>query len=182
MTAVSVGHALLGLLATGERHGYDLKRQYDLRFPAAKPLAAAQVYSTLERLRRDGLVRTTTTERVAGPDRTAFTLTEPGSAELHGWLREVVVPAEFVANPLAVKITLALLVCDERVAADFLRRQRAAHLARMRELTAVKTDHLTPLTGVLAADYAINHLDADLRWIDTALARVERLHKELGAS
>jgi len=176
---VSVGHALLGLLAAGERHGYDLKRQYDLRFPAARPLATAQVYSTLERLRRDGLVRTTTTSRVAGPDRTAFTLTEPGTAVLHGWLREVVVPAEFVSNPLAVKVTLALLVCDERVAADFLRRQREAHLTRMRELTRTKTDPAIALSGVLGADYAINHLDADLRWIDTALARVDRLREEL---
>lgn len=176
---MSVAHVLLGLLATGERHGYDLKRQYDLRFPAAKPLAAAQVYSTLERLQRDGLVRTAATERVAGPDRTTFAVTDPGRDELQRWLHEVSAPSEFVSNPLATKVTVALLAADQPTATDFLRRQRAAHLTRMREHTMVKTDPSTPLALVLAADYAISHLDADLRWIDTALQRVAHLSEEM---
>lgn len=176
---MSVGHALLGLLATGERHGYDLKRQYEVRFPAAKPLAPAQVYATLERLLRDGLVAAAGTERVGGPDRTVFAVTDPGRSELDRWLSEVEVPSEYVANLLSMKITLALLVADESIAADFLRRQREAHLSRMREHTRVKTDPEADLLRVVAADYAINHLDADLRWIDTTLQRVSQLAKEL---
>lgn len=53
---MSTGHVLLGLLADGERHGYELKREHDTRFPAARPLAFGQVYATLERLRKRGLV------------------------------------------------------------------------------------------------------------------------------
>ena len=179
---MSAGHALLGLLTEGERHGYDLRRQYLRRFPAAKPLAAAQIYATLDRLLRDGLVAAGATERVGGPDRTVFAVTAQGRAELERWLSEVEVPSEYVVNLLSMKVTLALLVADQRAAADFLRRQREAHLARMREYTRVKTDPDADVLRVIAADYAINHLDADLRWIDTTLQRVNRLAKELGSS
>lgn len=178
MQLVSVPHALLGLLATGERHGYDLRRQYGRRFPAARPLAAAQVYATLERLQRDGLVRPGDAERGGGPERTPYTLTATGRTALRDWLREVVAPAEFVANPLAVKVTVALLLGERDTAQEFLRRQRAAHLARMRELTAAKVDPAATPSAVLAADFAVHHLDADLRWMETATARVARLAAE----
>lgn len=176
---MSLGHVLLGLLAQGERHGYDLKRQHDARFPSARPLAAAQVYATLDRLRRDGLVSPRAVERTGGPDRRSYAVTATGRAELHHWLGEVEAPAPFVVNPLATKVTLALLVTDAATAADYLRRQRAAHLTRMRAYTRVKTAPDTSLAGVLAADYALDHLDADLRWIDTALDRVSALSEEM---
>ncbi len=176
---MSAGHALLGLLAEGKRHGYDLRRQYQRRFPAAKPLAAAQIYTTLDRLVRDGFVVAGATERVGGPDRTVFAVTVSGRVELQRWLSQVEPPSEFVANLLSMKVTLALLVADEDVAADFLSRQRAAHLARMREYTKVKSDPDTDLLRVIAADYAINHLDADLRWIETTLHRVTQLAEEI---
>ena len=106
-------------------------------------------------------------------------MTPAGRHELEAWLAEVEAPTPFVSNPLAVKVTLALLVAGDDAAAGYLQRQRAAHRERMREYTRVKTDPDTSLAGVLAADYALNHLDADLRWIDTALARVASLSEEL---
>lgn len=169
---MTVGHVLMGLLAPGDRHGYDLKRQHDERFPAARPIAPGVVYGALERLRRDGLVAAGDPTRAGGPDRTAFGLTGAGRAELHRWLTDVEPPGPHVTNPLAVKVTLLLLTAGEDAVRDQLGRQRAAHLAAMRVHTRVKNDPATPLPRVLAADYAINHLDADLRWIDTALARV----------
>ena len=53
---VSIAPALLGLLQTGPRHGYDLKRAYDERFGQDRPLAYGQVYATLARLLKNGLV------------------------------------------------------------------------------------------------------------------------------
>ena len=175
---MSFGHVLLGLLADGERHGYDLKRQYTIRFPAARPLAAAQIYAALERLVRDGFVVPAGRERVSGPDRTSYAVTPTGRAELDRWLADVEPPGPFVSNPLAIKVTLALLVADADTAASYLNRQRAAHLEQMREHTRAKTEPGAPIAAVLAADYALNHLNADLRWIDTALARVAALAEE----
>ncbi len=176
---MSTGHVLLGLLADGERHGYELKREHDARFPAARPLAFGQVYATLERLRKRGLVDAESGVKAAGPQRTPYTLTDAGRAELDRWLAEVEAPSPFVSNPLSVKVTLALLTADEALAQDYLRRQRDAHLRRMREYTRLKSDDATSLVEVLAADYALTHLDADLRWIDAAMDRVADLDKEI---
>ena len=165
----------MGLLVAGDRHGYDLKKEHDERFAGARPLAFGQVYATLERLTKKGHIEAVEIERVDGPDRTVYRLTDAGRADLAAWVTEVEPPAPFVANPLATKATIAFLVGDADQASDYLRNQRQAHLDRMREYTRVKTDPSTPMPEVLAADYAIAHLDADLRWLDTALDRITAL-------
>ena len=177
---VSTAHVVLGLLARGRQHGYDLKRDHDARFPRARPLAYGQVYATLDRLARDGLVTATAAGRDGGPDRTSYALTEHGRHALTDWLDQVEPPVPYVANALFTKVVVALLV-DGSAATPraYLRRQRAAHLTRMREFTAVKTAPDAPIADVLAADYALAHLDADLRWIDRALERVSTLRVEL---
>jgi hypothetical protein len=77
---MSIPHVLLGLLLAGKKHGYELKREYDGRFPLAKPLAFGQVYSTLERPRCDHLVTTAGVGRASGPDRTYFAITSTAVA------------------------------------------------------------------------------------------------------
>ena len=181
---MSTPQVLLALLATGARHGYDLKRAYDVRFPQARPLAYGQVYSTLERLTRDGLAEEAGVERVDGPDRTVFTITDAGRTALRQWLDVVEPPAPHVTNALFLKVVAALLV-DEAPGAEgglavaFLRAQRRAHLARMRDFTAVKTAEEVSVGELLAADYALAHLDADLRWIDLTLSRMAALRQEV---
>jgi DNA-binding PadR family transcriptional regulator len=165
----------MGLLVAGDRHGYDLKKAHDERFAGARPLAFGQVYATLERLEKKGHIEAVSVERVDGPDRTVYRLTDAGRVELEAWVSEVEPPAPFVANPLATKATIAFLVGDRDQASRYLSSQREAHLERMREYTRMKTDPSTPMPEVLAADYAIAHLDADLRWLDTALARITAL-------
>jgi DNA-binding PadR family transcriptional regulator len=176
---VTTPHVVLGLLAGGVRHGYELKKAHDGCFPTARPLAFGQVYATLDRLVAKGFVRAVATERVDGPDRTVFDLTDAGRAELQAWLAEVEEPAPFVTNPLAVKATIALLAADADSARGYLRRQRAAHLERMRHYTRIKSDPAQPVAVVLGADYALAHLDADLRWLDVALDRVTALDQEV---
>ena len=178
---MSLDHVLIGLLSGGQRHGYDLRRQYLTRFPAAKPIAAAQIYATLDRLVRDGWVEPAAREQEGGPERLTYALTDTGRSELRRWLGEVEEPAPFVSNPLSVKVTIALVAADEQTAQQYLARQRAAHLSRMRALTRLKVDGTSSLEQVLAADYALDHLDADLRWIDTAVDRVAALAKEIKA-
>ena len=173
---MSTGHVLMGLLATGDLHGYDLKREHDEVFAGAKPLAFGQVYATLERLQKRQHVQPVEVARVDGPDRTVFALTADGRLELDRWLGDVESPAPHVNNPLAVKATIALLVGDRDQATRYLSEQRAAHLDRMRHYTKRKTDPAATLPEVLAADYALVHLDADLQWLDLALDRITALH------
>ncbi|QKW11581.1 PadR family transcriptional regulator [Verrucosispora sp. NA02020] len=176
---MSTPHVLLGLLATGTMHGYELKRAYDERLPQARPLAFGQVYATINRLLRDGLVVPAGQERLAGPDRTAYALTDEGRAALDQWLGSVEPPMPHVNSALFAKVVVALLDADADRARTYLVAQRRAHTDRLRELTALKTAPEATVDDVVAADYAIAHLDADLRWLRTTLERVADWHREV---
>jgi DNA-binding PadR family transcriptional regulator len=172
---MSVSYALLGLLEQRPSHGYDLKRSYDAYFGHDRPLPYGQVYATLSRLARDGRVEAGGQEPGAGPERKLYAITEEGEADLQAWLGRPEAPEPHLQTVLAVKVILALLL--GRPAERYLDTQRAAHLARMRELTAVRRD--APLVDALLADHAIFHLEADLRWIELTTARLDRLKEEL---
>jgi DNA-binding PadR family transcriptional regulator len=176
---MSTAHVLLGLLAAGPRHGYDLKRAHDDHLPRAKPLAYGQVYATLGRLQRDGYVAESGQDREAGPDRTSYELTDEGRRHLDAWLSAVEPPAPYVTSEIFSKVVVALLAADNDRARDYLVAQRAAHLSRMRELTTAKSAPGAVIGDVIAADYAVGHLDADLRWLETTLQRVAALEKEV---
>ncbi len=176
---MSTPYVLLGLLTGGPHHGYELKHAHDAALPKAKPLAFGQVYATLARLERDGLVVKAGSERDGGPERTTFALTNSGRAALAGWLAEVEPAAPHVTSALLAKVVVALLTAGEEVARDYLIRQRQTHTTRMRELTRVKTDPASSVGDLVAADYALVHLDADLRWLETTLGRVAELHQEV---
>lgn len=159
----------MGVLADGPAHGYDIKRAHDDRFPGAKPLAYGQVYSALSRLERDGLVEVAATEQAAGPERTSYALTRAGREELDSWLAHVEQPGPYAADDLVRKVVTALRLGAD--AAGFLARQREAHLARMGELLAQQRQ-ADRVDARIAIDHTISHLDADLRWLETAAARV----------
>ncbi len=174
---MSIGHTLLGLLEGGPRHGYDLKRTYDERFGQDKPLPYGQVYSTLSRLLRNGLVEVTGVESGDGPDRKRYAITDTGVTDLTGWLGTAEPPASYLHNVLYTKVVLALL--SGRSAADVLDVQRAEHLRVMRELTRRKADG--DLADALICDHALFHLEADLRWLELTTARLADLEGEVRA-
>src|SRR5258705_13531932 len=101
---MSTPYVLLGLLAGGARHGYELKRAHDARLPQAKPLAYGQVYSTLGRLERDGYVVPVAQEQEAGPERTSFEITDLGREHLVQWLDGGEPPMPYVTNTLVAKV------------------------------------------------------------------------------
>jgi DNA-binding PadR family transcriptional regulator len=172
---MTVPLALLGLLEREPSHGYDLKRDYDTYFGREKPLAFGQVYATLARLTRDGLVVAAEAEPGAGPDRKRYVITEQGVTEVETWLAEPVPPEPHLQTVLFVKVVLALM--SGRPAEPYLDAQRAAHLQRMRELTDQRRTGTT--VDSLLADYGLFHLEADLRWIDLTAARLDALAAEV---
>lgn len=173
---MTTGHVLMGLLRRGQQHGYDLKRRHDALFPAARPMAFGQVYAALGRLVDKEWLRVAGTAQDAGPERTLFELTDEGRAELDRWVAEADGPGEHIANPLASKLTVSLLVGGRAGAEAYLRAQRAAHLDRMRELTRARREE-SDLATTLAADYALSHLDADVRWMEEAHQRLDEMEK-----
>ena len=172
---MSVAHTLLGLLEDEPKHGYDLKREFDERFGPARELAFGQVYATLSRLLKNGLVVVDAIEAGDGPERKRYAITELGVTDLEEWLGTPERPEPQLQSVLFSKVVIALL--SGRPATDILDRQRTAHLQRMRELTAQKTGG--DLSATLIADYALFHLEADLRWLELTAARLDDLQKEM---
>lgn len=165
---MAAAEVVLAVLHRGPAHGYDVKRDYDAWFPDARPLAFGQVYATLSRLQRDGHVEVVEVRSEGGPERTVYALTDSGQQHLVRWLREPVTTNGTGADELVRKTVAALRTGGD--AGAFLAGQRAAHLRRMRELTD-KPVGADPAAR-LARDHVVAHLDADLRWLDTAAARV----------
>ena len=175
VVGMSVAHTLLGLLESGPRHGYELKRTYDSRFGQSKPLPYGQVYSTLSRLLRDGLVEVAGVENGDGPDRKRYAITAAGITDIDSWLQTPEKPEPYLQNTLFTKVVLALL--SGRSATEVLDTQRTAHLTAMRELTRRKT--AGDLADALICDHALFHLEADLRWLELTAARLDALAGEV---
>jgi len=166
---MSVPLTLLGLLEREPSHGYELKRDYDMFFGRGKPLSFGQVYATLSRLARDGKAIAGPAEHGEGPERRRYIITELGTADVEKWLAEPAEPEPHLQSVLFAKVVLALML--DRPAARYLDAQRARHLARMRELTELIQSG--GALDTLLADYGLYHLEADLRWIDHAAARLD---------
>ena len=168
---------LLGLLSVEPSYGYDLKHRYDRFFGERKPLAFGQVYATLARMIRDGLIHAVGEEAGGGPDRKRYEITAAGTQRVLAWMFTPDVPSETLQSNLFAKTVVALLVDDD--AERLLDLQRAEHMSRMRELTRAKQG--ADLLRVLMFDHALFHIEADLRWMDLTAARLTQLKKELTA-
>lgn len=175
---MTVARTLLGLLETEPAHGYTLKHRYDLHFARVKPLPFGQVYASLARFERDGLAVVTGTQPGSGPQRTTYAITPEGVTAVEQWLCEPEEPTTFAGSVLFTKTVLALL--SGRPAADVLDAQRVVHLARMRELTGARGT--AEPAELLAITYELNHLDADLRWLEEAGQQLPRLATNLKAA
>ena len=173
---MTVSRTLLGLLNAGSTHGYELKRAHDTLFPGDRPLAYGQVYATLARLLRNGLVSADGAEAGDGPDRKRYSITDAGVTDLDAWLSTPEKPAEYLQNTLYTKVVLALM--SHRSAGQILDAQRAEHLTAMREFNRRK--RAGDLADQLICDHALFHLEADLRWLDLTADRLADLADSLG--
>ena len=173
---MTVAHTLLGLLEAGPRHGYDLKRSYDERFGHDRPLHYGQVYSTLARLLKNGLVEVEA-EPGAGPERKKYAITDAGVSDVAGWLAVPEKPEPYLQSTLYTKVVLALLTGYD--ANDVLDTQRSEHLRLMRELT--RRRDVGDLADQLVCDHALFHLEADLRWLELTAARMQQLATQVRA-
>ncbi|MEU4116715.1 PadR family transcriptional regulator [Kitasatospora sp. NPDC028055] len=172
---MALGQMLLGLLEDQPRHGYDIKRLYDDHFGRDRALHYGQVYATLSRLLKNGLVVVEGVEAGGGPDRKRYAITDAGVTDLAGWLARPEDPQPYLQSTLYHKVVLAILT--GRSATEVLDVQRAEHLRTMRELTRRKLGG--DLTDELICDHALFHLEADLRWLELTAARLDDLTTRL---
>ncbi|QAY64628.1 PadR family transcriptional regulator [Xylanimonas allomyrinae] len=174
---MTVPMALLALLDEGPTHGFDLKRRYDALLGHERELKYGQVYSTLQRLERDGLADGVGLEAGGGGDRKVYAITAHGITELDQWLAT---PEPATGRPAEVFTRVVLALVSGRDADQVLDAHRRAYLDRMRVLTARRHDG--DVVDRLAGDYEIAHLEADLRWIELASVRLTTIAAQVRAA
>ncbi|TNC47358.1 PadR family transcriptional regulator [Mumia zhuanghuii] len=172
---MSTSESLLALLEPEPAYGYTLKHQYDRWFGRKRPLAFGQVYSTLSRLERNGLVHQSLVEAGQGPERRLYEITPDGVTAIDSWVGTPQTPDLFATSTLYARLTVALL--SGRDATQVLAGQREVHLGRMRELQALRRAASGP--ELLAVTYELAHLDADLKWIEQSGARLGGMAADL---
>jgi DNA-binding PadR family transcriptional regulator len=169
---MSVRHALLALLSEGPKYGLQLREEFEARTGEVWPLNVGQVYTTLGRLERDGLVESDGTGD-DGPQK-RFRITADGEQELATWLRT---PPDLASPPrddLVMKVLVALRVPGTDVQ-QVIQVHRRYLVQLMQQWTRIKEDEGESDLGlVLVVDAELFRLDAVIRWLDTADGRLKR--------
>jgi len=165
-------HAVLTLLADGPSHGYELKARFEEAIgPQWGGLNIGHLYQILDRLVRDDLVTRSEVAQSDRPDKTTYTLTSAGAAELRDWAHEPWVRTSGHRDELFLKLLGAA-----RLGPDALTRlvsgQRRAYLADLRGLTTLRRDHAADPLRSLLIDAALARTKADLEIIDAAETRL----------
>lgn len=177
---MSVKHGLLAVLDRGPCYGYQLKREFELRTGGSWPVNVAQVYSTVDRLERDGLLIALDE---AGVDQRRFSITDAGRAEVARWLEEPIVERPGASrNELATKLALALTLPGVDVG-RIIGAQRRATVSQLQELNRLKRTPAQALdrdsfSWELVVDSLIFTTEAQVRWLDQLEAKMSRLAKE----
>ena len=169
---MSVRHALLALLAEGPKYGLQLREEFVERTGEVWPLNVGQVYTTLQRLERDGLVESDDGAD-EGPQK-AFRITDSGSAELDSWLRT---PPDLSMPPrdeLVLKVLVAVRLPGADVQA-LIQVHRRYLVELMQQWTKLKQSEAEQdLAFGLAVDAELFRLDSVVRWLDAADGRLKR--------
>jgi DNA-binding PadR family transcriptional regulator len=163
---------VLGLLDAEPRYGYELKSVFEGFLGGTWPLNIGQVYTTLTRLEREGLVQAQVVPQDQAPDRKVYALTEAGRLELERWATEPDRGPMRLRDELFMKVAVRSLT-EGAAAAEIIHAQRAAHLDSLAELGRLQHDPgLHPATALLL-EGAMLRLEADLRWLDVAESRLK---------
>lgn len=175
----SVQNAVLALLLQRPRHGYELRDLFEAALGGHWDLNSGQIYSSLERLARDGLVVQEGVERAGGPDKRLWALTRAGRDELASWF-ESPVPRDYrLRDEFYLKLMLALIT-QPASARQTLVVQRRELFRELHDLTT-RRNLLNPkqqLARILLLDSAIMHTEAELRWLDIVEARLDDIREQ----
>jgi DNA-binding PadR family transcriptional regulator len=169
---MSVRHALLALLSEGPKYGLQLREEFVARTGDVWPLNVGQVYTTLQRLERDGLIESDD-EAEPGPHK-GFRITTEGTEELAGWLHS---PSDLSVPPrdeMVIKVLVAVQVPGTDVH-DVIQVHRRHLVELMQEWTRIKEEEAEYDLGLaLVVDAELFRLDSVIRWLDAADGRLKR--------
>lgn len=203
---MSIRQAMLAILEQGPMYGYQLRAEFEQRTGETWPLNIGQVYTTLTRLERDGLVEVVASEAEAatgrkvaghggvgeplGPDRThvSYRATEAGRSEVSEWFATPVPRSQPARDELAIKLAIAVTLPGVDVG-TIIQRQRSATMTALQDYTRLKRSGraATPtvpedLAWSLVLDSLVFDAEAEVRWLDHCESRLRRAAAEQKAA
>ncbi len=175
---MSIRYGLLALLESGPRYGSQLRAEFESRTGATWPLNIGQVYTTLGRLERDGLI-------VPDGDRDSkqqlYAITDAGREELRDWYERPVDRTQPSRDELAIKLAMAVGTHGVDIA-GIIQRQRRHTLKAMQDYTRLKaralaagTETQDEIAWLLVLEQLIFQAEAEARWLDHCEARLVRI-------
>jgi DNA-binding PadR family transcriptional regulator len=173
---MSIRQGILAMLADGPRHGYQLRVDFEERTGSTWPLNIGQVYTTLSRLERDGLV-----VALDGAEETQkrYGLTDLGHAELAAWFATPVHREDRPRDELAIKLAMAAELPDTNLHA-VVQAQRTDTMRALQDYTrlrrASESDN-DDLAWPIVLDSLIFATEAEVRWLDACEERLSRRPK-----
>ncbi len=195
---MSIRQAMLAILEQGPMYGYQLRAEFEQRTGETWPLNIGQVYTTLTRLERDGLVEVVVDEQVreiAGHGGAGETLasdrahvsyraTAAGRGEVSEWFATPVPRTQPPRDELAIKLAIAVTLRGVDVGA-IIQRQRSATMTALQDYTRLKRSgraaapqDRADLAWSLVLDSLVFDAEAEIRWLDHCEARLRRAAAE----
>lgn len=164
---------LLCLLSTGDSHGYELKNELEATTGDTWQINIGQIYTTLQRLERDGLV----VHSDVDDGRVVYSLTDAGRSAVSDWMGKPVDLAVAGRDEISLKILMAIRsgVADPR---RVIERQRGSTMALLQDYTALKISDDVDIGWLLYLDRLILSAEAELRWLDKVESRLEDMAVE----
>jgi len=162
---LSLKYGLLGLLVEEPLHGYEVKNRFEAMLGGTWEVNIGQVYTTLQRLERDGLVRPAGERGDRG--KLLYEISDSGRKALNEWLAQAESGPQELREDIYVKLLLAARLANGDLG-PLLSRQKRAYLQRLRDLNQLearaKKDGRTDLARLVRG--ALLHTEADIKWID----------------
>ncbi len=169
---MSVRYALLALLSEGPKYGLQLRQEFEARTGEVWPLNVGQVYTTLQRLERDGLVESE--DANTDGSQKGFRITADGQTDLDRWLRTPPDLSEPPRDELVVKVLIAVGLRGVDVH-EVIQAHRRYLVELMQQWTRLKESEAdSDLAFALAVDAELFRLDSVVRWLDSADGRLKR--------
>ncbi len=166
---MSLKYGVMGLLAEEPLHGYEVKNRFEPMLSGTWEVNIGQIYTTLQRLERDGLVRPVGARGDRG--KLLYELSSDGRKALDEWLAQPDSGPQQLHEDIYVKLLLATRLANGDLA-QLLGRQKRAYLQRLRDLNRLeeraRRDGRTDLARLVRG--ALLHTEADLKWVDELTA------------
>jgi DNA-binding PadR family transcriptional regulator len=169
---VSIAMSLLAILEEQPTYGLHLRDEFEDRTRAMWPLNVGQVYATLSRLERDGLVRVLR----EGPEgQKVYQVTGAGRSRLRGWFGTSIQTLPPARDELVLKLIMTI-GREEARSEQVIQRERKSAVQLLQELTALKRNGSTEedVGWAFLLDSLIFQTEARVRWLDDCEARLRK--------